>query len=142
MNQSSQNMFALAARVLLAALFLFAGLNKIVNFQATADFIASAGVPATIFLLVVTIVLELVGGAMILTGYYARFAAAVLVLFLIPVTLIFHNPLAHTDPAMVQQQMNHLLKNLAIMGGLLHMIAFGSGAWSLRHEQSLEIQTI
>ncbi len=140
MNQSNQNLFSLAARMLLAALFIVAGLNKIMNFQATAGFMASAGVPATGFLLVLTILLELFAGAMILIGFHARLAAALLVIFLIPVTLIFHNPLAHTDPAMVQQQMNHLLKNLAIIGGLLHLIAFGSGAWSLRPEPTLEAQ--
>ena len=101
MNQSNQNLFALAARVLLAALFIVAGLNKMMNFQATAGYMASAGVPSTTFLLVVTIVLELFAGTMILIGYHARLAAALLVLFLIPVTLIFHNPLMATDPAMV-----------------------------------------
>lgn len=141
MNSSNQNLFALAARVLLASLFIIAGLNKMMNFQATAGFMAGAGVPATTVLLSLTIVLELVAGAMILTGFHARLAAASLVLFLIPVTLIFHNPLAQSDPAVVQQQMNHLLKNLAIIGGLLHLMAFGSGAWSLRPEHDLQMQT-
>ena len=140
MNQSNQNLFALGARILLATLFIAAGLNKMMNFQATASFMSSAGIPATSGLLVMTILLELFAGAMILIGYHARLAAALLVIFLIPVTLIFHNPLAATDPAMVQQQMNHLLKNLAIIGGLLYLIAFGSGGWSLRQESDLMIQ--
>ena len=142
MNQSNQNLFALVARVLLAALFIVAGLNKMMNFQATAGVMASAGVPITTVLLVATIVLELFAGTMILIGYHARLAAVMLVLFLIPVTLIFHNPLTATDPAMAQQQMNHLLKNIAIIGGLLHVMAFGSGTWSLRPEQDLPMQTL
>ena len=140
MNHSYQDRLALAARILLAALFIIAALNKMMNFQATAGFMASAGVPATSLALVLTILLELFAGTMILVGFHARFAAALLALFLIPVTLIFHNPLAHTDPAMVQQQINHLLKNLAIIGGLLHVMAFGSGGWSLRPERDMTVQ--
>ena len=142
MNQSNQYLFALSARILLASLFIVAGLNKMMNFQATAGFMASAGVPLTSLLLVLTIVLELFAGTMILIGYHARLAAALLVLFLIPVTLIFHNPLTATDPAMVQQQMNHLLKNLAIIGGLLHLMAFGSGAWRWPTEHDIPMQEI
>ena len=137
MNQVNQNRFALAARILLAALFIVSGLNKIFSFEATQGFMANAGVPATRLLLIITILLELIAGTMILIGYRARLAAAALILFLIPVTAIFHNPLAHNDPAMVHQQMIHFLKNLAIIGGLLHVLAFGGGAWSVRRERDL-----
>ena len=141
MNQANQNRFALAARMLLAALFIVSGLNKIFSFDATQAFMANAGLPAARFLLVATIFLELFAGTLVLIGYQARLAAGVLILFLIPVTAIFHNPLAHGDPAMVHQQMIHFLKNLAIIGGLLHVVAFGSGAWSLdRKRDSLALQ--
>jgi uncharacterized membrane protein YphA (DoxX/SURF4 family) len=49
---------------------------------------------------------------------------------MIPVTAVFHNPLAG-DPSQGQMQMIHLMKNLAIMGGLLLAVGFGPGAWSV-----------
>ena len=140
MNQANRNLIALAARVLLAGLFLFSGFNKIFNFAATQEYMASAGVPATAVLLVLTIVLELVAGTMILIGYQAMLAAGALIIFLIPVTLIFHNPLAYTDPLAVQHHTIHLVKNLAIIGGLLHIMAFGGGAWSVQSQPALGAQ--
>jgi putative oxidoreductase len=55
---------------------------------------------------------------------------------MIPVTAVFHNPWAAGDAAQVQQQMIHFLKNLAIMGGLLHLSAFGPGYFSIEARRS------
>lgn len=131
MNDKSQNLIALAGRILLAAVFVLSGFNKLNNFSGTAGFMASAGLPITEVLLVMTILIELICGLMLVTGYRTRLAALILFLFMIPVTLVFHNPAAATDAALAQQQMIHFLKNLAIMGGLLQLWAFGPGAFSL-----------
>lgn len=135
MNQAQQDLISLAARILLAGLFIFSGINKILHLEGTQAFMAAAGLPATSILLLLTIILELVAGTMILVGYQARLAALALILFLIPVTLIFHNPLLHTDAEAIRQHTIHLLKNLAIMGGLLHVLAFGSGGLSIRTDR-------
>jgi putative oxidoreductase len=97
---------------------------------------ASAGLPFTKVLLVLTIAVELGGGLLIMLGWKARWVALVVFLLLIPVTLVFHNPAA--DPAQAQQQMVHLLKNVAIMGGMLHLFAFGAGAWSVDGRRSVQ----
>lgn len=136
MNQSIQNFAALGGRLLLAAIFVISGINKLSDFSGTAAFMSSAGLPAAEFLLVLTILIEVAGGLMIVLGWYSRQLALMLFLFMIPVTAVFHNPWAAGDPAQVQQQMIHFLKNLAIMGGLLHLSAFGPGRFSIEARKS------
>ncbi|MEO0868550.1 MAG: DoxX family protein, partial [Cyanobacteria bacterium J06642_11] len=72
-----------------------------------------------------TILFELLGGISLIIGYQAQIGAILLLVFLIPATLMFHNPIA--DPT----QMIQFMKNLAIMGGLLMVVAFGAGPISL-----------
>jgi putative oxidoreductase len=136
MNQSIQNFAALGGRLLLAAIFVISGLNKLSDFSGTAAFMSGAGLPAAEFLLVLTILIEVAGGLMIVLGWYTRQLALILFLFMLPVTAVFHNPWAAADPAQVQQQMIHFLKNLAIMGGLLHLSAFGPGHFSIEARKS------
>ena len=136
MNQSIQNFAALGGRLLLAAIFVISGLNKLSDFSGTAGFMSGAGLPAAEFLLVLTILIEVAGGLMIVLGWYTRQLALILFLFMLPVTAVFHNPWAAADPAQVQQQMIHFLKNLAIMGGLLHLYAFGPGHFSIEARKS------
>ncbi len=136
MNQSIQNFAALGGRLLLAAIFVISGLNKLSDFSGTAAFMSGAGLPAAEFLLVLTILIEVAGGLMIVLGWYTRQLALILFLFMLPVTAVFHNPWAAADPAQVQQQMIHFLKNLAIMGGLLHLSAFGPGHFSIEAKKS------
>ncbi len=131
MTQSNQNLAALFGRILLAAIFVLSGLNKLGDFAGTAAMMSSVGLPMAELLLVATILIEVVGGLMIVIGWQARYAAAALFLFMIPVTIVFHNPWAGTDGAAAQQQLIHFLKNLAIAGGLLNLMAFGPGACSL-----------
>jgi putative oxidoreductase len=136
MNQSIQNFAALGGRLLLAAIFVISGLNKLSDFSGTAAFMSGAGLPAAEFLLVLTILIEVAGGLMIVLGWHTRQLALILFLFMIPVTAVFHNPWAAADPAQAQQQMIHFLKNLAIMGGLLHLSAFGPGHFSIEARKS------
>lgn len=131
MNQSVQSFSALAGRLLIAAIFIISGFNKLGNFSGTATFMSGAGLPAAEILLVLTLLIEIGGGLMILLGLYTQSTALLIFLFMIPVTAVFHNPWGVIDPAQAQQQMVHFLKNLAIMGGLLCLYAFGPGRFSL-----------
>lgn len=131
MNQSNQNLAALVGRILLAAIFVLSGLTKLSDFAGTTVMMNSAGLPMAELLLVVTILIEVVGGLMLVIGWQTRYAALALLLFMIPVTAVFHNPWAVAESAVAQQQTIHFLKNLAIMGGLLNLLAFGAGAYSV-----------
>ena len=120
----------LLGRILIALIFLLSGFGKITGFAGTAGYMASKGLPMVDLLLAITIVIELGGALMIIAGFKARLAALALFLWMIPVTFIFHNFWAvPADQAMIQQIM--FMKNLAIMGAMLYIAAFGSGPMSV-----------
>ena len=129
-SANTQNLLALVGRLLLAAIFVVAGFNKIPGFDGVAGYIASKGLPMPQVLAALTIALELVGGIMLVVGYKVRWVALAFFLWLIPTTLIFHK-FWGIDAAQVQNQMNHFMKNVAIMGGMALVMAFGPGAYSL-----------
>lgn len=114
----------LIGRILLVLIFLKSGLGKIENFQGTAQYMASHGMPFSNFFLVGAIFFELVGSITVILGLFARYGALLLLIFLIPTTLIFHNIFA--DPKM----MIHFMKNVSMFGGLLILLAFGPGRLS------------
>ena len=118
----------LLGRVLLGLIFVMSGINKITGFEGTQQYMASKGMPATAVLLVGAIVVEVLGGLSVIVGYKGRLGAAALVLFLIPATLIFHTNFAE------QTQMIMFLKNLSIMGGLLIVMAYGTGPYSVSEQ--------
>ena len=125
-----QSVVPLAGRVLLAAIFLLSGARKAMAYAATAGYIGSKGLPAAELLAIGAIVVELAGGVMLLVGWKTRIAAAALALFTLVATLFFHNFWAF--PAdQVQNQLNHFLKNLAIIGGFLYVMAYGPGQISV-----------
>jgi putative oxidoreductase len=119
----------LLARISLSAIFIKAGLNKILDPVATQQYMQSKGLPLTGMLLLATIIVLLVGGLSVLLGYKTRLGALLLVGFLIPTTLIFHTNFPEGESA--------FLKNLGLMGGLLMVVAFGPGAVSLDERNSL-----
>jgi len=130
MNQFLSKYAPLVGRILMAVIFVLSGIGKVGNFAGTAAAIAGKGVPLADVALVITIIVELGGAAMLVLGWKTRLAAGVLFLWMIPVTLLFHNFWAvPAEQHMVQQIM--FLKNLAMMGGFLYITAFGSGPYSL-----------
>ncbi len=115
----------LIGRILLVLIFLKSGVGKIENFQGTAQSMASHGMPYTNFFLIGAIFFELVGSITVILGYFARFGAVLLLIFLIPTTLIFHN--IFKDPQMMIQ----FMKNVSMFGGLLVLLSFGPGRFSI-----------
>ena len=111
-----------AGRVLIASLFLITGIGKITGYAGTQAYMASQGVPGALLPLVIA--LEVGGGLAIVLGWHTRLVAALLAGFSIAAALIFH---AGGD--MTQQLM--LMKNFAIAGGFLFLVARGAGEWSL-----------
>ena len=120
----------LVGRILLALIFLVSGYGKIGGFTGTAGYMASKGLPMAEVLLAITIVIEIGAALMIIAGFKARLGAAALFLWMIPVTFLFHNYWAMpADQQMIQQIM--FMKNLGLMGGMLYIMAFGSGPMSI-----------
>lgn len=130
--RTAETLAPLLGRLLLAALFIPAGLTKIPGFENTAAYMAAKGLPLVPLLLVLTILIEAGCGLLILLGWRAREAALLLFLFLIPVTLVFHGFWGVEDPAARAQEQRNFMKNLAIMGGVLMIAGLGSGPLSLQ----------
>jgi len=120
----------LVGRVLLALIFIIAGYGKITGFEGTVGYIQSVGLPAPQLAAVVAIIVELGGGIMLVLGWKARWAAAALFIFTLVAGFLFHafwsSP---ADQAMMQQI--QFMKNLAIMGGMLYIVVYGSGPLSV-----------
>lgn len=120
----------LAGRILLALLFITSGWGKIGGFEGTVGYIASKGLPLPQLAAAGAIAVELVGGILIVVGWQARWAATAIFLFLIPTTFIFHNFWA-VEAAQRGMQELQFMKNLCIMGGMLYIMAFGAGPFSI-----------
>ncbi len=118
----------LSARIGIGLIFLASGFGKVAGWSGAVAHAATRGVPA--ILLAGATALELFGATSLLAGWKTRWGAAALVAFLVPVTLVFHGFWA-AEGAEVQLQMIQFLKNVAIGGGLLAIIAAGPGAFSV-----------
>ena len=116
---------ALAARICLCSIFLKAGVSHILGFSSTAQMMGKQGLPIPSILLSATIIFQLLGSLSLLLGYQVRLGSILLILFLIPASLVFHNPVI--DPS----EINNFLKNIGLIGGLLMVISAGAGAISL-----------
>ena len=130
MNTTMTDGLALVGRVLLAWLFLVSGVDKMGAFAGTAGYIASTGLPMPEVLAAATIALEIGGGLLLAIGFKARWAAAAFAAFTLVATLLFHNYWAAPEAQQFMQRLM-FLKNLSIVGGLLMVVAFGPGRWSV-----------
>ncbi len=130
MTGNSNRYIHLVGRILLSLIFIVTGSTKILYRSATAAAMVSKGIPLVSIALPLVLLIELVGGLALLIGYRARLAALILALYLVLVTLCFHNFWAYQGVAQ-QAQMVNFLKNLAILGGLLRLASDGPGAISL-----------
>ncbi len=116
---------SLIGRILLILIFLNSGIGKIGNFEDTAQYMAKFGMSNTTFFLLGAIVFELVGSITVILGYFTRFGALLILIFLIPTTLIFHTNFAD------RIQMIMFLKNVSMFGGCLLLFSQGPGRLSL-----------
>jgi putative oxidoreductase len=120
----------LIGRILLGPILLLSGVMKLMNGSKTAEEMALKGMVAVPFFMAAAAVVEIVGGLSVILGVKGRLATPVLALFLIPVTAIFFDFWAYEGPAM-QNQMQHFLKNVTIIGGLLLLAVPGAGRPSI-----------
>lgn len=112
-------------RLLLAAIFLISGAGKIAAPGATIGYISSIGLPFPEIGFALAVAVEIAGGLLLAFGFYTRAAALILAAFSVAAGIIFHSAIGD------QNQMIHLLKNLAMAGGLLQVFTFGAGAFSM-----------
>jgi len=121
--RNTYNLAELAGRILIAVIFLTAGIGKIGGYAGTQGYMQAHGVPGALLPLVIA--LEIGGSLLVIAGLWTRVAALALAAFSLATALLFHANFA--DP---MQQIN-FMKNLAIAGGFLCLVANGAGAWSI-----------
>jgi putative oxidoreductase len=116
---------ALAGRLLLSVIFLLSGFEKLAGFGGTVGDMAQEGLPLPFLAALIAVVVECVGGILLVVGWQTRLTGLVLAVWCIATGVVAHSNFAD------QNMMLHFLKNLAMAGGFLQLTAFGAGAWSL-----------
>lgn len=117
-------------RLLISLIFILAGIGKIVDFEGAVSALREAGLQGAETWIVIALVMELVGGILLLLGWYTRVGIVILMIFLLPTTFIFHAFWALSGPQMALE-FSSFLKNIAIYGGLFAFFSFGPGRWSI-----------
>jgi putative oxidoreductase len=112
-------------RILISLIFLLSGLSKLSAPAMTIGYIESVGLPFPTLAFGTALVVEIIGGAAFALGYQTRLVAAALAAFSVATAVSFHNDLADLN------QFIHFFKNIAMAGGLLNVIAFGGGKFSV-----------
>lgn len=127
---SSNAALLLVSRIFIAALFLVAGTRKLLTYAGTVGYFTKLGFPAAETFAVAAIVIEIGCGLMLLVGWRTRWAAWLLIVFVAIATAMAHR-FWEFEPAQLNNQLNHFLKNLAVIGGLVFVATFGPGRLAL-----------
>jgi putative oxidoreductase len=130
MNAEVSSIAALG-RLLIALFFLRGGINKLGSIAATVATMRNHGIPYPDILVWGAIAFELVGGLMLVAGLYARWVALALFFYTFTLALIFHAYWTLSDPAAARTDANSFFGHLSMMGGMLFVVAFGAGAYSV-----------
>lgn len=120
----------LVGRILISTIFILAGIGKFLDYNGTAQYMAAKGMTMIPIFLIAAALIEIIAGLAVLLGCKTRWGATLLLLYIIPTTLIFHD-FWNQQGAERQMQMIEFLKNHAIMGGLLYVICTGAGRFSI-----------
>ncbi len=131
MFSNLQNPLNLAGRLLIAALFLPAGIAKITGFAGTVGYIGSVGLPLPAVGAALAVAVEVLGALALIAGFQTRIAAIVLALFTLVASFFFHAYWSVPDAQQAFMQQLLFFKNIAVVGGLFILAAQGAGAWSL-----------
>lgn len=121
MTTTSSLKLALTARVLMAVIFLVAGVRKLLTYGATLGYFTKLGIPVPEMVLPLTIALEIGGALLLIAGLRVQWVAGVLALFTLATAFIAH-AFWTVDAAQFAGQLNNFLKNVAMVGGFLMII--------------------
>ena len=122
------NFFDLIGRIMISAIFLFSGINKIFNYDGTVGWMEGFGIPG--FLLIPAITIEILFPLMIIVGYKTRIAAGGLLLFSLLTAFIFHFDFSN------QMQVIAFLKNIGLAGGMLFLVVHGAKDFSMEKKKN------
>ena len=129
-NPAAQSQMMLVGRVLIASMFLVAGIRKLLAVSGTVAYFTKLGFPIPEIMVWVSIVIEIGGALLLIAGWQTRRIAWLLILFTIIATAMGHR-FWEFEGAQYGAQLNFFLKNVTVLGGLLYVIAFGPGRVSV-----------
>ena len=121
------NLFDLIGRIMISAIFLFSGVSKTLNYDATVNWMEGFSIPG--FLLIPAIIVEILFPILIIIGYKTRIAAGGLMLFSLLTAFIFHFDFSN------QMQLIAFLKNIGLAGGMLFLVVNGAKDFSLEKKK-------
>jgi putative oxidoreductase len=123
--ENSNRYLPLLGRVMIGAPFILSGLGKLMAHDATVGYIGSVGLPLPQVAWLIALLVEIGGGALLISGFRGRLVALIMALFALATAIFFHRNFAD------QNQMIHFLKNVMLAGGLLQIVYFGAGPLSV-----------
>jgi putative oxidoreductase len=126
-----ENICLLLGRLLMGSYFILPGLQKITSYQMMTDYMLAHNVPATAFLLPVTIVIQIVAGLAIIIGFKGKLAAFILAGLTLVISIYMHDFWSMVEGLARNHEMQNFIKNMAIMSGLLVISNLGTGWLSL-----------
>jgi putative oxidoreductase len=121
---------ALVGRLLIAAIFILSGIAKLTDTAGAAGYMTQAGVPHAETLAIIAGIAEVAGGVALVFGFLTRLAAIGLVIYMAIITVVMHG-FWNFEGAEHKMQMVQFMKNLAIIGGLMQVVAFGPSRYSV-----------
>lgn len=122
------NGYLLLVRVLMSAVFLFSGFDKLFDWAEAQREVVGFGLPMPVFFAAATIVVQLGGGLSVLLGFYTRLGSLLLMAFTAAATLLVHWPVGAPNPTMA---LTTSLEHLAIIGGFVLLMVTGPGTLAL-----------
>jgi putative oxidoreductase len=117
-------------RILVSLVFLVSGSFKLMGYSQTVALAAAKGLPLAGLAIACATALEILGALAMLAGFHVRIVAWLWILYLIPVTFLFHS-FWKMQGMEQQDNMVHFLLNLGLIGGLLYVAEHGAGAHSV-----------
>jgi putative oxidoreductase len=124
-----QNLSVFVGRLCIGSLYVWAAIAKLANWKGTVTYMKSKQLPLTFLLLPMAVLMQLSGGALIALGYYTRIGALILICFTIPAAIKMHN-FWNVSGEMRTIEKTLFMKDVAIVGALLILLAFGPGHFS------------
>ena len=127
---SNRSTALLVGRILIGILFLVAGFMKVMNIAGTTGYMTKLGFPAPELMAYLSTLIELASGVLLIIGWQTRRVAWLLIVYVVIATGMAHRFWEY-EPAQRVNQINHFLKNLALIGAMLYIIASGPGPASV-----------
>lgn len=122
--------FLLIARILIGILFLVAGVMKAMNIAGTTGYMTKLGFPAPVLMAYLSTIIEIASGVLLIIGWQTRRVAWLLIVYVLIATGMAHRFWEY-EPAQRVNQINHFLKNLALIGAMLYIVVSGPGSSSV-----------